>query len=198
MSQLIYINQTHEPIEVMLNWETRNKYKILDRDKKQIGLAIEHGKGPKHAIFRSIFGHWRSFRIDIYNNEKQIELKLHFPFHFFLRSMNIENVQNKSIGTLEQKWSFFRKKFELKNKNGLIIARINSPLLKFWTFEVFSHRKKIGTIQKKFSGLFSEVFTDRDEFSIGFASTDINLETKQMILACSLLIDIIYFERKPR
>jgi hypothetical protein len=55
----------------------------------------------------------------------------------------------------------------------------------------------MGRIEKKWSGVFSELFTDRDDFVITFAKGVESLEHKTLILIASLMIDIVYFEDNP-
>lgn len=195
-SQQIMVKQLFEPIELVLNWETKNRYLILDENNNQIAIAIEKSKGPMDHLGRIFLGHWRSFEVIIFDNNQNPILKLQMPWQFFMRTLFIKTLEDEVIGQVVQKFSIFYKKFNLFTKSNIPFAKINSPFLKFWTFEIHSREKKLGTIQKKYTGLFSELATDKDDFKLNFASNSLSDEQKLILLSTVILIDIVYFERK--
>ena len=62
-----------------------------------------------------------------------------------------------------------------------------------WTFCVNRNGKEIGKIQKKFSGLLKELFTDSDNFGVYFPK-EMSINEKCLIFASTFLIDMVYFE----
>lgn len=191
-SNELYIEQVHEKWE-LLGFETRNKYRVLDESKNQIAFAAEKSTGIGGAIFRNIFGHWRSFSVVIYDQNKNPVYNLRFPFRWFFKTLHVSDFSGRRIGHLEERFAFFRKKFDVFDINNKVVARINSSFFRFWTFEFFHNERSLGKIQKKWSGIMSEVFTDKDNFIITF-NDSINEDLKVLMLSTCFMVDIIYFE----
>ena len=54
-----------------------NKYAILDENENKIGFAAEQQKGIFAFLLRQFLGHWRSFEIHFYDEEKKEFLYRH-------------------------------------------------------------------------------------------------------------------------
>lgn len=194
VSKRLHIQQVAEGLEIFLGWESRNKYRILDENESPIAFAAEEKTGLSGHILRQFLGHWRSFKVAVFDQNKQKHLSLHFPFRWFLKSLYVSSPDGRRIGHLHQRFAFFRKKFDVFDSNGVLIASINSSWFKFWTFEFFSRERKLGTLQKKWSGALTEIFTDKDNFTLSFADPGLSEGTKSLMLATCLMVDIVYFE----
>ena len=193
-SKKLHVQQILEGIEIFTGFETRNKYRILNEDMTPLAYAAEPSTGLSGALIRGIFKHWRSFKIEIFDDQRDLLYRAHFPFRWLFKSLYLEHQDGTSIGHLQARFALFYKKFDLYDSNGRIMARIKSPLFKFWTFEFKQGNRKIGTVQKKWSGTMSELFTDRDNFTVTFADSNLTAELKALMMAACLMIDIIYFE----
>lgn len=195
-ASLLHVQQVFEAIELFVDWETRNKFRILDQNKRQIGFAAEQSKGFFGAIFRQFMGHWRSFEIVIFDEERNELFRLKVPFRWFFRDVIIEDMNGKKIGQIEQRFAIFRKKFDLIGSHGRPFARVNSGFFRFWTFDVENRGRTIGSVKKRMSGILTEIFTDRDNFVVEYKSKDLSFEEKVIMLSLSFLVDLIYFEKK--
>ena len=193
-SKKLHVQQVLEGFEILLGYETRNKYRILDEDMNPIAFAAEASKGLGAAIMRGLFKHWRTFEIEIFDQSRQLMYRAKFPFRWFFKTLYLESTSGSVMGHLEQRFAILYKKFDVFDGHGRLIAEIRSPLFKMWTFEFRNHGRKIGTIQKKWSGAISEIFTDKDNFIVSYAQPDLNVETKAIMMATCLMIDIVYFE----
>lgn len=191
-SHLLHIQQVYEGLE-LLGFETRNKYRILDESLRPVAFAAEEGGGLGGTILRHFLGHWRTFRVTVFDEERQPVLKLLFPFRFLWKTLYISEANGRRIGHLKQRFAIFRKKFDVHDVNGQIIARVNSSFFRFWTFEFFHHGRSLGKIEKKWSGVLSELFTDKDNFILKF-NQSLDSDQKALMLGACLMVDIIYFE----
>ncbi len=72
---------------------------------------------------------------------------------------------------------------------------MNSGFFKFWTFPILQKEIEVAKIQKKWSGGLTELFTDKDTFMVELSST-LNNDTKLIILAAAIFVDLQYFESK--
>lgn len=178
----------------MLGFETRNKYRIFDENMKPIAYSAEENTGWFGHLGRVMLKHWRTFTINIYSHERELMYKAKFPFRWMFKTLYLEDRNGKSIGSLQQRFAFFYKRFDVVDPYGILIAEIKSPIFKFWTFEFTDKGRKLGTVQKKWSGALNELFTDKDNFIVSYAQPDLTLETKTLMLATCLMVDIVYFE----
>lgn len=184
-----------EAFEIILDWETRNKYRILDENNRPIGFAAEQSKGILASISRQFLGHWRAFEVAIFNQQRERVYTLDLPFRWFFKTLYLKDHQGKSMGHLQQRFALFRKKFDVFDAEGQLVAQINSSFFKFWTFDFFLGHRSLGKIQKKWSGALGELFTDKDNFVVSFDPTT-DSDMRARILAMCFMIDIVYFEEK--
>lgn len=194
--RLLHVQQVWEGFEIVLGFETRNKYKILDSEKRPVAFAAEQSKGLSSAILRQLLGHWRTFKVTIFDENHQKIYDLNFPFRWFFKTLIVTDNQGRELGHLQERFAIFRKKFDVYDKNNKVVARINSSFFKFWTFEFKRATRPIGKIQKKWSGAVSELFTDRDNFVVTYKDQSLETDTKALMLATCIMVDIIYFEKK--
>lgn len=195
-ARLLHVQQVFEAIELFVDWETRNKFRILDQNNRQIGFAAEQGKGFFGTIARQFLGHWRSFEVAIFDEKREKLFHLRFPFRWFFRECIIEDSKGNEIGSIKQRFAIVRKKFDLLGSHGRPFARVNSGLFRFWTFDVENRGRTIGSVKKRMSGLLTEIFTDRDNFIVEYNSEESTYDEKVIILSLSFMVDLIYFEKK--
>lgn len=192
-AEYLHVQQIYEGWE-LLGLETRNKYRILDQEQKPIAYAAEVSTGFLGTLLRMFLKHWRSFEVHIFDNDRNLVFKARFPFRWFFKSFFLQDASGKQLGELRERFGIFYKKFDLLDPFGREVATIRSPLFKLWTFDVKRNNHKLGSIQKKWSGALSEIFTDKDNFVVNFDHKDLELSLKAFLLATTLMVDIVYFE----
>lgn len=197
-SQRLHVEQVLEGFEIVLGWETKNKYRIFDENKRPLAYAAEQSRGILSSLARQVFGHWRAFEVIIFNDHRQPIYKIQFPFRWFFKTLYLEELEGRRIGHLQQRFAILRKKFDVHGDHGRVIARINSPFFKLWTFEFKFRSKKLGTVQKKWAGVLNEFFTDKDNFIVSFADPDLDADTRALMLSTCLMVDIVYFENNQK
>lgn len=189
----LHVQQVHEAWE-LLGLETRNKYRILDQDQKPIAFAAEVSTGLLGTLLRLTLKHWRSFEVHVFDNDRKLLFKGRFPFRWFFKSLFLEDASGKQLGELRERFGIFYKRFDLLDPFGREVATIRSPLFKLWTFDVKRNEQLLGTIKKKWSGALTEIFTDKDNFVVTYASPDLDLSLKAFLLCTTVMVDIVYFE----
>lgn len=174
--------------------ETRNKYRIHSDTQENLAYAAEESSGFAGTILRLIFKHWRSFKVTIFDQNRMPVYTLQFPFRWFFKTLIVSEVSGRRIGHLQQRFAIFRKKFDVYDVNGKLIANINSGFFKFWTFDFEDHGRLTAKIQKQWGGVLTEAFTDKDTFLLSFTDKNLPEDTKALMLSMCLLVDIVYFE----
>jgi uncharacterized protein YxjI len=195
-SSSLVIRQKRELAE-LLGFESRNKYEIMNEQGSVLGYAAEQNKGFLGMLFRQFLGHWRRFEVFIFDNQKQQIAIAKQPFRFFFQRLEIRLPNDQPIGALQQRFAIFRKRFDIVDADGKLIFEMSSPFFRIWTFKFFDlSGTEIARIEKKWSGLFSEVFTDRDNFRLQFGSPGLSGKHRYLLIAAAIFIDLNYFEKK--
>ena len=187
------IKQQFEVAE-LFGFETRNKYAI-SADARGLGWAAEQGGDALAFIGRQFLGHWRTFEITIFDELPQPVLRAFHPFRFFFQRLEISLADGTFLGAIQQRWSFFHKRFDVTGRDGRLLMTVNSPLWRLWTFPFKRGEEEVAVVQKRWSGLLSEGFTDRDNFTVKLGEK-LGDPERALVLASAIFIDLQYFERK--
>ncbi len=193
----LIIKQIHEVAE-FFGFESRNKYQIMGESGEPVAYAMEERKGIWDFLIRNFLGHWRTFKILFFDASRTPFMTAIHPFRFFFQRLEIYNNSGQLIGAVQQRFSILTKRFDVINKDGLVIHEVSPPFWKLWTFPFVSHGKQVAVVAKKWSGIFSEAFTDRDTFMVEFSDRSLSQEERSLVLASAMFIDLQYFERKAR
>lgn len=194
VGQLI-IQQRYEGAE-LLGFETRNKYEILDSNRNSFGFAAEQQKGVFNFLARQFLGHWRAFEIFFFDPQRRHVMTACHPFRFFFQRLEVQDAHGRFLGVIQQRFSLLSKRFDVKDSSGHPLFQIASPLWRLWTFPFFRNDQQLAIVSKKWSGLLSEGFTDKDNFHVDFLDENLKTDERSLILASAMFIDLQYFERK--
>jgi uncharacterized protein YxjI len=169
----IHVVQKKEIAE-LFGFETRNKYSI-QLDGQELMFAAEQGKGGLAFLARSFLGHFRTFEI---------------------QRLEVSFADGRPIGAIQQRFAFFSKRFDVEDSAGQVLLRVSSPFYRPWTFAFLRNEAEVARVEKKWSGLLSEAFTDADRFRVLFQAPDLRPDERALVLTASVFIDIQYFEQK--
>lgn len=193
-SSEITVVQRRELAE-LFGFETRNKYAI-EANGLQIGYAAEQGKGGWAFLGRMLAGHWRTFEVHFFDPARQLVLRAFHPFRFFFQRLEVSRADGRLLGVVEQRFALLTKRFDVLDASGQVLLTVSSPLWRPWTFVFERELRELARVEKKWSGLLGEALTDADRFRIQFASAELGLDERSLVLAAAVFIDLQYFERK--
>lgn len=94
---LIHVEQAWEGFEIVLGWESRNKYRILDENMRPLAFAAEQSTGFGGAALRQVLGHLRSFIVSIFDENRQNIYELAFAFRWFFKTLILRDAQGEII-----------------------------------------------------------------------------------------------------
>jgi uncharacterized protein YxjI len=177
------------------DFETRNRYRILDAAGKQIAFAAEETTGWMGFFARQILGHWRTFQLHFYDNGRRPVLHAVHPFRFYFSRLEVYDARQQLIGAVQKRFSILSKRFCVENDRGESVLEVTSPIWKIWTFPFERDGKTVASINKKWSGVLSEALTDRDDFQIEFKSFALSNDLRKVVLAAAVFVDLKYFEK---
>lgn len=193
----VKLRQIHELAE-WVGFETRNKYELTDAGGVVLGFAAEQQKGLWGFLLRQWLGHWRRFDIYVFNRDRERALTLRHPFRWFFQRLEVFDQQGAMIGALQQRFSVLHKSFDVEDGRGKVRYEVRSPIWRIWTFTFTKHGREVADVQKRWSGMISELFTDRDNFVLNMHGENLDGEDRLLILAAALFVDLQYFEAKAR
>ncbi len=191
----LHVEQVFEHWE-LLSYETRNKFKVNDSSGNLLYYVAEQNKGAWQFILRQFLGHWRPFEVHFFSPERELLWIAKHPFRFFFRHFEVQSTEGVKLGHLQQRFSLLKKSFDVCNKVGAKIFTVRSPIYKPWTFVLKKGPLDVATIKKKWSGLLTEAFSDKDNFTIDFHYSLEEENDYQLIISSAFFIDLLYFEKK--
>ncbi len=191
----IYVKQKFEIAEIF-GFETRNRYQIQTDDGQQFGYCAEPKLGFLDAIMRQFLGHWRVFNIVGTDMDQQQVFRAHHPFRWFFQHLDVFGAGDHPVGSLQQRFAWFNKKFEFLDTRGRVVMTMTSPLWKIWTFPIKKGDRNVSVIEKKWTGLAKEMFTDADNFRVRFTDAKLTADEKLFLLVSAVFVDLLYFETK--
>jgi uncharacterized protein YxjI len=193
--EVIQVKQKRELWE-LVGFETRNKYSIETEDGRQFGYCAEQQKGFLGVLGRQLIGHWRSFSLLGFDESQQQAFRAKHPFRFFFQRLDVFDRSDRLIGSYQQRFSILSKKFDVLDARGQKIMTMKSPIWKIWTFPLKKGDRQVAVIEKKWSGLLKEAFTDTDNFRVRFSDSYLPQDEKLLILVGAIFVDLLYFEDK--
>ncbi len=188
----LFIRQRKEWVEILVSWETGNKYEILSSTRETLAYVVERRGGFGRMLLRGILRSHRSMEVDVFGPDRATRL-LHFsrPFFWFFSDLEVRTAEGDRQGSVHRRWGRLHKIYDLRDEAGVVFARIESPIWRLWTFPIVGTRSRI---TKKWGGGLREVFTDADTFLVDFAGESWTRAQRAVILAAAISIDFDYFE----
>ena len=195
-SDEIYVQQKKEWTEIIVDFETVNRYAVMDQNKKTLGMVAERGGGIFHHIKRAIFRSHRAFEIDVIDNSGKSTLMLSRNFFFFFSDLFVTSGDGQKIGKIHRRFGILHKKYDLYDQHDNLFAKIKSPIWRLWTFPVVaaSTGQEIGEISKKWGGMLREIFTDADTFRVQYKQHPWTSQQRATVFAAAVSIDFDFFE----
>ena len=190
----LHVVQKKELAE-LLGFESRNKYSI-EVDGSQLLFAAEQGKGGLALLARFFLGHFRTFEIHFFDAARSLVLRAVHPFRFFFQRLEVTLADGRPLGAIQQRFALLSKRFDVLDPSGNTLLQVSSPFYRPWTFAFLRNEGEVARVEKKWSGLLGEAFTDADRFRVLFEAPDLRPDERALVLAAAVFIDIQYFERK--
>lgn len=193
------VRQRKRWLEILTSLDARNVYVVYDEMGSPVLNVEEQGSGFGSFMKRLFLRSMRPFtsKVDDLATGGTHVLTLRRPFRFFFHRLEVMDAGGTRIGAIQRKWTWFRRKYIVEGPDGQEAATLFGPFFRPWTFKVLlpgSGKQEVGLIQKKWSGLLKEAFTQADNFWVSYENvTDPQL--RALLFSATALIDIVHFER---
>ena len=202
----LLVQQKIELLEILTGWEQANKYVVKNTLGQQVYFAAE----VSECCERQWCGPNRSFKMSIIDNAGREVMCMQRPLRCgygcccesWRPYMEVEAPPGNVIGYVKAEGCAFAwPKFLIMDANMQPVLRIHTPCCGVGCCQCSPQYpvrsldgQDVGQIQKQWSGLTKEFFTDADNFGISFPM-DLDVKVKATMLGALFLIDFLFFER---
>jgi hypothetical protein len=195
---VLQVQQRRELAE-LFGFETRNKYSIETERGELLAYAAEQQRGILGFLLRQFLGHWRRFEIHFFDRNRRPLFRAVHPFRWIFARLEVVTPEGERLGALQQRFSILSKRFDVEGPLGEVFLQVRSPVWRIWTFPFTAgDGRERAVIEKRWSGLLREAFTDGDRFRIRLVDSELTPEERALLLAAGIFIDLRYFEAKAR
>jgi hypothetical protein len=200
-SPRLVVRQRTNVLEDFTGVEAQGRYQVLTESGAFVAGFAEHADGIGGFLGRWMLKARRPFTMGLYPAEHADRplLLLERPWTWLLSQLEVREAgSGRVVGRVQQRWAWFRKRLDLQAADGRPLARLTGPILRPWTVLIEtgpeSNPREAGRIEKKWSGLLREAFTDADTFLVTLPQGDARL--RQLVLAAAILVDFLWFEHR--
>ncbi|XP_053379769.1 phospholipid scramblase 1-like [Mercenaria mercenaria] len=206
----ILIKQQIEIMELLSNWEAENKYRILNT----MGQQVYFAKEESDACHRQCCRGNRGFTMHVTDNLGNEVIRLEREFRCWRDSawcacsdccahrITVEAPVGTVIGYVRQKPSFCIPTYAIMDADENERLYISGPCcvcqgcpcdVNFTVHSATDGDTDVGKIQKQWSNVLQEMFTQADNFGVTFPM-DLDVKMKAIMIGATFLIDFLFFE----
>lgn len=197
-ARALVVSQKKELLELLTEFEGKNRYAVRGEDGREILFAAEAGSGVLRFLLRGWLKAIRPFTMKVVDPSGKTYLTLRRPWRFYFYRLEAEDGAGVQLGAVVRRFALVRRKYRIEDARGEELARLFGPLLRPWTFFVRIGDREVGAIRKRWGGVLKEVVTDADVFGVEFADPSLSPALKKLLLAATFLIDFVHFEARTQ
>ncbi|MFT3824695.1 MAG: phospholipid scramblase-related protein [Chitinophagaceae bacterium] len=173
-----------------------NAYRVYDRDGLQVGNVVQRVSGWHKFLRLFLNKAMFPFTMEIIDAYEEVLVTIKRGWTFWMSKVTITDARGNLIGTIRQKFKFFKPTFRISNVSGEEIASITGDW-KAWNFTIMDDKgHEIGYINKKWAGVLKEAFTSADKYYVTIVPEYAEDTNKINIVSTAICIDMILKESK--
>jgi len=199
----VVVRQQVDARELLRGYETSNRYTFLDAASgAELGGADEDHGGVSGFLSRQFFGAERPLNLTLTDTVHRHWMEARRPYSplaFLVPTTMTVDSNEGLLGTVRRVWPLvLRRRYRVcvANQVGRDLWIDGSPL-RPWTFPVMRDERQVACIQKRWSGVGRELFTDADSFRMLFEDDALTAQERRLLIAAALAIDFDFFEKSP-
>ncbi|KGO87622.1 scramblase [Flavobacterium rivuli WB 3.3-2 = DSM 21788] len=173
-----------------------NQYNVFNDKGENVGAIKQKLTAGQKALRLILNKPMLPFLLEIQNAEGGVEATISRGWTFWMSKITIADPKGTVLGTIKQKFKFFKPTFQIYNPSEVLIAEITGDW-KAWNFTIQDAKgAQIGVISKKWAGALKEIFTTADKYNVMVSPDYLDRESKIAILAGAITIDMVLKESK--
>ena len=173
-----------------------NQYNVFNDKGENVGAIKQKLTTGQKALRLLLKKPMLPFLLEIHNAQGGVEATISRGWTFWMSKITIADANGAVLGTIKQKFKFFKPTFQIFNPAEVLIAEITGDW-KAWNFTIQDAKgTQIGVISKKWAGALKEIFTTADKYNVMISPDYLDRESKIAILAGAITIDMVLKESK--
>ncbi len=173
-----------------------NHYKVYDNTGQQVGNVVQQvtdwHKFLRLFLSKAMF----PFTLNIMDVDDTVLVSITRGWTFWLSKITILDGSGLVIGSIKQKFKFFKPTFQIFDTNQQQIGTITGDW-KAWNFSITDdNENQIGSINKKWGGIAKEFFTSADKYYVSIVPEYAEDANKVNIVAAAIVVDMVLKESK--
>ena len=142
----ILVHQIKEWGEILVGFESRNRYELKDEHGALLGYAAEEGGGLGRALGRQFFGSGRKATMHVLDPAGKEVARGSKPFTWFFHRVDVFAGERK-LGTIHRRFSVLERRFTVETADGSELFTVHSAFLRVWTFKLLFRGQEVGVIK---------------------------------------------------
>lgn len=173
-----------------------NTYNVYNKDAEQVGVINQKITGW-HKFLRLLLNKAMfPFLLEVRDMDQDLQVTIKRGWTFWMSKITINDSNDVVLGTIKQKFKFFKPTFIIEDAAGVLIAKITGDW-KAWDFKIAdANENSVGTINKKWGGIMKEAFTRADKYYAAINPEHAENTNKVVIVACAITIDMVLKNQK--
>jgi uncharacterized protein YxjI len=173
-----------------------NSYLVYNDKAENIGTIVQKLSFGQKALRLLVNKAILPFKLEIKDANGTLLASISRGWTFFMSKIVITSGDDQVIGSVQQKFKFFKPTFRIFNHEDKLIAEITGDW-KAWNFVIKDDAgAQIGTISKKWAGALKEIFTSADKYNVTLDTAYSNMMNKIAVLSAAITIDMVLKESK--
>jgi len=153
---------------VLVGFEQANKYTIRAAPSGDVVGHIAEDDSLGKSLTRNLLRTHRAFKATVFDPHMNPLLQIHRPMYLVSTSLSVTAADSTAepFGEVHMHWHMWRRRYDLFNRDKVQFARIDGGFLSL-DFELKDrHRSLLASINRDFTGLARELFTDAGQYVI--------------------------------
>lgn len=169
----LVIRQQKEWVEILAQWETANRYAVMDPNGAPAAYIAERTSGFLSMLKRWVLRSHRPLDADVVGRDGERLLHLSRPFFFLFSDLEVRAAEGARIGSVRRRFAWLHKKYDLCDEHGQMFATVTSPIWRLWTFRIQDRSgARRALVSKKWGGALREIFSDADTYLVDFTGSE--------------------------
>ena len=145
----LFVRQEIEHLEVFTGFETANRYSVRTPSGEQLLYAFEESS----MLGRTLLKKHRPLDIHVIDRNNTNVITASRSFYWFFAHLHVSDGSGQRIGSMQRRFSFLTRRFDLMDATGRIVAEMRGPIFRPFTFMVYQQGQEVGRVTKQWSGV---------------------------------------------
>lgn len=172
--------------------EGSSEFRIQDGAGNDIGAVRQVGQSALGKILKALsnLDALMAARFEVVDASGAVQLVISKPFSLLRATVSVQRADGTEVGAIRNKIRIGKARFVLAS-GGADIGALNAENFRAWDFTLEdASGAKVGSINKKWAGLATEMFTNADRYAITVEPTLAD-PLRSLVIGAALTVDLL-------